>query len=68
MISIVIPTLNEADHIGKVLEHLLANSSAKNISEIIIVDGGSLDNTIHVLCCLFISLQASLGGFLEGHT
>ena len=28
--------------------------------------GGSLDKTIHVLCCFvnsFISLQASLGGF-----
>lgn len=49
MISIVIPTLNEADHIGKLLEHLLANSAAKNISEIIIVDGGSLDNTQEII-------------------
>ncbi len=45
MISIIIPVLNEEAFIGKLLEHLLANSSSKNISEIIIVDGGSSDNT-----------------------
>ncbi|MGB5418552.1 TIGR04283 family arsenosugar biosynthesis glycosyltransferase [Algibacter sp.] len=45
MISIVIPVLNEALYIGKLLEHLLAQSSSKNISEIIIVDGGSTDTT-----------------------
>jgi len=45
MISIIIPVLNEGDYIGKSLEHLLANASAKNISEIIVVDGGSLDTT-----------------------
>lgn len=44
-ISIIIPVLNEETYIGKLLEHLLASASAKNISEIIIVDGGSLDNT-----------------------
>jgi len=45
MISIIIPVLNEEIYIGKLLNHLLANASAKNISEIIIVDGGSLDST-----------------------
>ena len=44
-ISIIIPVLNEEVYIGKLLEHLLVNSSAKNISEIIVVDGGSIDNT-----------------------
>lgn len=48
-ISIIIPVLNEETYIGKLLEHLLANSSAKNISEIIVVDGGSSDNTKDVI-------------------
>jgi len=42
-ISIIIPILNEADTIGKLLQYLLNNSSEKNIAEIIIVDGGSTD-------------------------
>ncbi|MFS4483740.1 TIGR04283 family arsenosugar biosynthesis glycosyltransferase [Hyunsoonleella sp. 2307UL5-6] len=45
MISIVIPTLNEEACIGKVLEHVIANSSSQHVLEIIVVDGGSLDNT-----------------------
>ena len=49
MISIIIPVLNEELYIGKLLEHLLANSLAKNISEIIVVDGGSTDNTKHIV-------------------
>lgn len=44
-ISIIIPVLNEENFIGKLLEHILANSSAKNISEIIVVDGYSIDKT-----------------------
>ncbi len=37
--------LNEAENIASVLEHLIKNSSAKNISEIIVVDGGSNDGS-----------------------
>lgn len=44
-LSIIIPTLNEAAHIGHLLEHLKTNSSPKNITEIIVVDGGSTDGT-----------------------
>lgn len=44
-LSIIIPTLNEAAHIGHLLEHLKKNSSPKNIKEIIVVDGGSTDGT-----------------------
>ena len=44
-ISIIIPVLNEENFVGKLLEHIQVNASAKNISEIIVVDGGSLDNT-----------------------
>ena len=41
-ISIIIPTLNEEDNLGKILSHTL-----KLIGnfEIIVVDGGSTDNT-----------------------
>ncbi len=37
--------INEAENIGKLIQHLLENSSADLISEIIVVDGGSLDDS-----------------------
>ncbi|KJD37018.1 glycosyl transferase family 2 [Tamlana sedimentorum] len=46
MISIIIPVLNEVNNITVLLQHLLKNSTAKNVSEILIVDGGSNDGTI----------------------
>lgn len=45
MISIVIPTLNEEDHIGDTLSHLLEDPAAK---EVIVVDGGSQDSTCRI--------------------
>jgi len=44
-ISIIIPVLNEEDAIGKMLVYLKENSSNQNIKEILVVDGGSTDNT-----------------------
>ena len=44
-ISIIIPVLNEAEYIGKLLQHLIHNSNPNNIAEIIVVDGGSNDDT-----------------------
>ena len=44
-ISIVIPVLNEEKFIGKLLHHIEANSKTSNISDIIVVDGGSTDKT-----------------------
>ena len=49
MISIVIPVLNESATIGHLIQHLNENSTASNISEIIIVDGGSTDGTLDIL-------------------
>lgn len=49
MISIIIPVLNEANNIGRLLLHLIENSSSENISEIIVVDGGSSDNSVEIV-------------------
>lgn len=46
-VSIIIPTLNEKEHIEKVLRNWL-NQTYKNI-EIVIVDGGSTDGTIRII-------------------
>ena len=48
-ISIIIPVLNEENYIGVLLKHLETNSSPKNISDIIVVDGGSSDGTKTVI-------------------
>jgi rSAM/selenodomain-associated transferase 2 len=48
-ISIVIPILNEAENIKILLNHLLENASKENISEIIVVDGGSTDNSKNIV-------------------
>jgi rSAM/selenodomain-associated transferase 2 len=44
-ISIIIPVLNEAEIIGSLITHITNNSSSSNISDIIIVDGGSTDGS-----------------------
>ncbi|MBO0590688.1 TIGR04283 family arsenosugar biosynthesis glycosyltransferase [Cellulophaga sp. E16_2] len=45
-ISIVIPVLNEEQNISKILTYLSANSTSNYIEEILVVDGGSNDNTV----------------------
>lgn len=45
MLSIIIPTLNEATHIAHLIKHLYSNASFQQI-EIVISDGGSSDNTV----------------------
>tara|TARA_B100000929_G_scaffold250331_1_gene209912 strand:+ start:160 stop:846 length:687 start_codon:yes stop_codon:yes gene_type:complete len=47
MISIIIPAYNEEEQLPILLEHLEATSSGC-ISEIIVVDGGSVDNTAEI--------------------
>ncbi|MFH4964841.1 TIGR04283 family arsenosugar biosynthesis glycosyltransferase [Gaetbulibacter sp. M235] len=44
-ISIIIPVLNEAETLAKLLNHLIESSSKENIAELIVVDGGSTDKT-----------------------
>ena len=46
VISIIIPVLNEENYIKKVLECIAQNSSTNQIAEILVVDGGSNDNTL----------------------
>ena len=48
-ISIIIPILNEAETIENLLYHLIRNLSKENISEIIIVDGGSTDGSVEII-------------------
>tara|TARA_B100000809_G_scaffold266761_1_gene331325 strand:- start:1935 stop:2642 length:708 start_codon:yes stop_codon:yes gene_type:complete len=48
-ISIIIPILNEANSIVSLLQHLNNNSSSSNISEVIVVDGGSKDESFKLV-------------------
>jgi rSAM/selenodomain-associated transferase 2 len=49
MISIIIPVLNEAKNIEDLLCHISECASEKNILEIIVIDGGSVDGTKKVV-------------------
>ncbi len=49
MLSIIIPVLNESSSIVTLLEHLAKNSNPENIAEIIVVDGGSSDETVNLI-------------------
>lgn len=45
-ISIIIPTINESERIGRLIERLLTADRSK--IELIVVDGGSTDNTVQL--------------------
>ena len=47
-LSIIIPTLNEAQFIGRLLDFLLTESYNNAAKEIIVVDGGSTDKTVKI--------------------
>ncbi|RFP65024.1 glycosyltransferase [Hymenobacter lapidiphilus] len=44
-VSIIIPTFNEGSHIGRLLAHLRAINGADAAVELVVADGGSLDDT-----------------------
>ncbi len=45
MISVIIPTYNEAGQIEKTIAHVCNSTDAPQINEILIADGGSTDDT-----------------------
>ncbi|TDI96617.1 MAG: glycosyltransferase [Deltaproteobacteria bacterium] len=47
-LSIIIPTLNEADYITGTLSSIIVNKCYENKPEIIVVDSGSTDNTADI--------------------
>lgn len=49
MVSIIIPVLNESEHIALILNHLENNIAVIDDTEIILVDGGSEDNTCNLI-------------------
>src|SRR4051812_32886229 len=46
MISVIIPTYNEEEHIAKTILSLKEKDGGTSVTEIIVSDGGSTDNTI----------------------
>lgn len=46
-VSVIIPTLNEASNIARLLEHIQQNAG-NQLLEILIVDGGSTDDTVNI--------------------
>jgi rSAM/selenodomain-associated transferase 2 len=47
MISVIIPAFNEEGVIGKTLDYINTNSTNGLVIEVIVVDGGSIDNTVN---------------------
>lgn len=64
-ISIIIPVLNEAYHIGKLLKYLQTVSYKENISEIIVVDGGSTDGSQAIVKTISSRAKSGLSGRAE---
>ncbi len=62
LISIIIPVLNEEKHIFNLLSHLKESASNQYIKEIILVDGGSTDNTIKIAKKLGVKVVHSTKG------
>ena len=61
-ISIIIPVLNEAKYIARIIGLLKENSNSKNIKEILVIDGGSSDLTIKIASPLGVEVIESPKG------
>ncbi len=61
-ISIIIPVLNEADTIGKLLSFLIGYSQVDRIHEILVIDGGSEDSTCEQVLAAGCALRKSCRG------
>lgn len=61
-LSIIIPVLNEARHIGRLLHHLNTQKITDTVQEIIVVDGGSTDGTISLAQAQKATVISSLKG------
>ena len=48
-LSVIIPVLNEEKSIVEILDYLLQNVNNDCVKEIIVVDGGSTDNSLNLL-------------------
>jgi len=59
MISIIIPVLNEAKIVSDLINHLIDHAAIENISEIIIVDGGSTDETQNIVTSIISDIKKS---------
>jgi cellulose synthase/poly-beta-1,6-N-acetylglucosamine synthase-like glycosyltransferase len=71
-VSVIIPARNEALHIGKCLDSLLAQTYPKECMEIVVVNDFSTDNTAtlvaeHPLHCKLINLSDHISGFINSY-
>lgn len=61
-ISVIIPVLNEEENLGKLIPHIFSGITAHEELEIIIVDGGSTDQSVAVAASLGASvIKAPMG-------
>jgi len=60
MLSVIIPVLNEATTIRRLLQFLEQNLSGEHKTEIIVVDGGSDDNTVKIVNTLDDTFSKSI--------
>ena len=68
MLSVIIPTQNSERALIPTLAALVSGATAGLISEVLIADAGSQDDTAtvaDVAGCEFLALQATLGGRLK---
>ena len=61
-ISIIIPVLNEEEYIKKVVKTIQNNTTSGNIKELLVIDGGSIDNTVNAANSLGATVISSQRG------